>query len=312
MLSGFVLSFAYGKKIEQAQFRTWKFFCRQWVKIYPLHIATFLLAILYEAYYGSFYEWYRLLPPVFLVQSWIPDDAFHYIPNGSSWALCGFFFFYLIFQGLYLILNRLTMRNMIGWMVVVLTLYVVIAVNVPNNMVYPFVYTSPIMRLFDFVGGVVLFRLVSSELGMKITRGFNRCHQGLLTVIEVGTLVLPVLSFAAYFHVDGALRCVSLFWLFVAVQLAVFFWSDQSNGWITRMMHSKPVQFLGAISFEFYLIHMFIVPSARSLAFRTGFPPVGIASFIISFSISILLAYVAKRYYVDRIVYYFKPYFHGL
>lgn len=311
MLSGFVLSFAYGKKIEQAQFRTWKFFCKQWVKIYPLHIATFLLAILYEAYYGNFYEWYRLLPPVFLVQSWIPDDAFHYIPNGSSWALCGFFFFYLIFQGLYVSLNRLTMRKMIGWMLVVLTLYVVIAVNVPNNMVYPFIYTSPIMRLLDFVGGVMLFRLVSAESGMRIACGLNRCNQGLLTVIEVGTLLLPVLSFAAYYHVNGGLRCVSLFWLFVVVQLAVFFWSDQSNGWITRMMHSKPVQFLGGISFEFYLIHMFIVPSARSLAFRIGFPPVGIFSSFIAFSTSILLAYVAKRYYVNRIVYYFKPIFHS-
>ena len=312
ILSGFLLSFAYGKKIEQAQFRTWKFFYKQWVKIYPLHIATFLLAILYEAYYGSFYEWYRLLLPVFLLQSWIPDDAFHYIPNGSSWALCGFFFFYLTFQGFYVVLNRLTMRSMIGWMVTVLALYVVIAVNAPDNMVYPFVYTSPIMRLFDFVGGIALFRFVSSESGMRIARGLNRCHQGLLTVIELGVLLLPVLSFAAYYHVDLALRCASLFWLFVAVQLAVFYWSDQLNGMITRVMHSKPLLFLGGISFEFYLIHMFIVPSARSVAFSMGFQPVGVVSFTIAFSVSIMLAYSAKRYYVDRIIDYFKPYIRGL
>ena len=312
MLSGFVLSFAYGKKVEQAEFQTLKFFFKQWVKIYPLHIATFLLAILYEAYYGSFYEWYRLLPPVFLVQSWIPDNAFHYIPNGSSWALCGFFFFYLIFQGIYVVMNRLPMRNLIGWMMAVLALYVVIAVNVPDDMVYPFVYTSPIMRLFDFVGGIALFRMVSSESGMRIACGLSKCHQGLLTVIEVGALVLPVLSFVAYYHVVEALRCVSLFWLFVAGQLAVFYWSDQLNGWITRAMHSKPVLFLGGISFEFYMIHMFIVPSARSVAFRMGFPPVGIFSCVISFSISVLLAYLAKRYYVDRIVNYLRPYIHSL
>ena len=96
ILSGFVLSAAYGRKIKNGQFHTWPFFCKQCAKLYPLHIATFIIAIFYEAYYGNYYEWYQLLPPVFLLQSWIPNEAFHYIPNGSSWSLCGFFFFYLL------------------------------------------------------------------------------------------------------------------------------------------------------------------------------------------------------------------------
>lgn len=312
MLSGFILSVAYGKKIEQAQFHTWQFFCKQWCKLYPLHIATFILAILYEAYFGNFYEWYRLLPPVFLVQSWIPADTFHYIPNGSSWALCGFFFFYLSFKVLYIALNRLPIRKLVEWMMAVLVLYVVIAVVIPEDMVYPFVYTSPIMRLYDFVGGIVLFRLVHSEWGMRIASWFNSRDNRTLSLIEVGVLILPILSFVVYDYVSIALRCVSLFWLFVAVQLAVFYWSDQLTGWCTRVMHSKPVFFLGGISFEIYLIHMFVVPSARSFAFRLGFPSVGIVSFIIAFSITILLAYVAKRYYVDRIVNFLKPYIYGL
>lgn len=308
MLSGFILSVAYGKKIEQAQFHTWPFFCKQLLKLYPLHIATFVLAIFYSAHYGDFYEWYLLIPPVFLVQSWIPDDTFHYIPNGSSWSLCGFFFFYLLFNTLYVIINRTSTRKLLASTLAILILYIVIVVSVPQQMVYPFVYTSPIMRLFDFVVGILLFRFVRSETGMRLAGKLKTCSSSCLTIIETIVLVAPVLTFVAYDYVNEGLRCVSLFWLFVALQLAVFYWGDQQSGGITRIMHSKPIMFLGGISFEIYLIHMFVVPLGRSAAYKMGFPPIGIVSFAIAFLISVWLAYVAKRYYVDKVFNALKPY----
>ena len=308
ILSGFVLSVAYGRKIENGQFQTWPFFCKQWAKLYPLHLATFIIAIFYEAYYGRFYEWYQLLPPVFLVQSWIPDESFHFIPNGSSWSLCGFFFFYLLFSMLFVWLNRLPLRRLLAGIVLGMALYVMIALCLPERMVYAFLYTSPLMRLPDFVIGIILYRLLRSDAGEQIKERITACPSPLLTAIETLVLVAPVVAFLGYDAAHPALRCVSLFWLFVAAQLLLFSWTDSASGLVTRLFHSRPVMFLGGISFEIYLIHMFVVPSARSVASRLGLDPISPVALLAAAVLSVLLSYMAKRYFVDKTFAYLKPY----
>ena len=42
ILSGFVLSLAYGKKVESEDFSTWKFYLRFLKKVYPLHLLCTL------------------------------------------------------------------------------------------------------------------------------------------------------------------------------------------------------------------------------------------------------------------------------
>jgi len=308
MLSGFVLSVAYGRKIEGGQFRTWPFFCKQWAKLYPLHIATFVVAIFYEAYYGRMYEWYQLVPPVFLVQSWIPDETFHNIPNGSSWSLCGFFFFYLLFNLLFVWLNKISVRRLMVVVAVGLAVYVAIALSLPRRMVYAFLYPSPLMRLPDFVIGIVLFRLLRSETGEFMKKRLTSCSRLLLTAIEAVVLLAPVAAFMVYGAVNPALRCVSLFWLFTGAQLLLFSWSDSARGMVTQLLHSSPVMFLGGISFEIYLLHMFVVPSVRSVADRMGFNPIGVVALLVAAAITVALSYLAKRYYVDKTFAYLKPY----
>lgn len=301
VLSGFVLSVAYGHKIDKSLFSTRYFFIKQWLKLYPLHICTFILAIFYEAYYGNFYEWYRLIPPVFLVQSWIPNESFHYIPNGSSWSLCGFFFFYLLFSALYIRITRIPTRRLLVIAVAFLALYVALVVNSPEKYVYAVIYTSPLLRLPDFILGIVLYRLFSSDKGRWIGNSLNNLNIPLLTLIEVVVLLSPLLAFIVYGETNHALRCVSLFWIFVAVQLLLFSWIDGGKGLVTRLFHSRAMMFLGSISFEIYLIHMFFVPTMRSIAFKLGYFEAGPLALLLLVTVIIPTSYIAKKYFVDKI-----------
>ena len=301
MLSGFVLSVAYGHKINESQFNTRYFFIKQWLKLYPLHICTFILAIFYEAHYGIFHKWYQLIPPVFLIQSWIPDESFHYIPNGSSWSLCGFFFFYLLFSPLFIRINRISFPRLLTIIITFLILYLVIVANVSEKYVYAIVYTSPLMRLPDFIIGIVLHRFFISEQGKSIGKCLNSLNVTLLTLVEILVLLSPLLAFLVYGETNHALRCVSLFWIFVAIQLLLFSWIDDGKGLVTHLLHSRLVMFLGAISFEIYLIHMFFVPSIRSVAFKLGFFEVGPFALLLLVIVIIPVSYVAKKILVDKI-----------
>ena len=50
VLSGFVLSVAYGHKIDKSLFSTRYFFIKQWLKLYPLHIFLYLVDF-YRVYF---------------------------------------------------------------------------------------------------------------------------------------------------------------------------------------------------------------------------------------------------------------------
>lgn len=305
ILSGFILSIAYGRKIDGHNFTTRQFFFKQWAKLYPLHLATFLLAIIYDAHYGISYHWGQLVPPVFLVQGWIPDSWFHYIPNGSSWSLCSFFFFYLLFSTLYLFFNRLSTRKLTAILAVGIAGYLILVISLPESLTYSFVYISPLMRLPEFILGISLSRLVRSDFGEKAKQWFATCSVWKLSVIEAIALVCPVITFLAYGYLLPSVRCVSLFWPFVGLQLLLFTWGDSAKGLVTRLLHTRPVMFLGGISFEIYLTHMFVVPVARSMAFKLGYNPTGILALALALSVAIPLAWSAKRWVVE-------PAFHKL
>ena len=199
-------------------------------------------------------------------------------------------------------------RRLLVGIVVGMVLYVMIALCLPEQMIYAFLYASPLMRLLDFILGIMLFRLLHSDAGEQIKERLVACPSTLLSVVEILVLVAPAVAFLTYGATNPALRCVSMFWLFVAVQLLLFSWTDNASGLVTRFFHSRSVMFLGSISFEIYLIHMFVVPSARSMAFRMGFDSVGPVALLVAAVLSVILSYIAKRYFVDKIFAYFKPY----
>ena len=138
-----------------------------------MHITTFLLGIAYEAHYGNFYEWFRLVPPVFLVQSWIPNEWFHYIPNGSSWSLCAFFFFYTLFSFAYMWIHRLSLHRLLALLSMMLVAYFMVVLMIPERFVYAFVYPSPLMRLPEFILGIALCRLMRSKSGKALASAFE-------------------------------------------------------------------------------------------------------------------------------------------
>ena len=300
ILSGFVLSYAYGEKVKTGQFRIWSFLRRQLLKFYPLHLLMLVGIALIDVDQDCCYDWQHVMPCILLLQSWIPFEEYIFATNGLSWFLCDILFFYLVFAACYRFLNRLSVRMMsvVGGMALVA--YVAVAWSIPHSFINSVLYASPWMRLLDFCIGMLLCRLLLSAVGADAARWMQRQSKTVLTLCELLVVALVVLSYITYLPSSPRFRCVALFWLVIPPVLSWFFLSDRHGGWLTALLKTPVMLWLGSISMEIYLTHIFVFRSVFSVLRAVG---VTKAYVLMAIGVAVLLpvCYLTKRFFVDKI-----------
>ncbi len=90
VLSGFVL--AWSARPGDTKLGFWR---RRLAKIYPNHLAMFLIVLLVMVAWGDRLDLTPVLANLFLVQTWPWADGYAYTVNSVSWTLCCELFFYL-------------------------------------------------------------------------------------------------------------------------------------------------------------------------------------------------------------------------
>lgn len=270
MLSGLVLSYSYGQKVIEGQFHTGTFLKRQLVKFYPLHLLTFLIMILLEARLERYYDWYQLLPSIFLVQSWFPFDKIIHVGNASSWFLCDLLFFYVIFSFLFKIFSRTEVKRLMIWMALLLAVYILFVFSVPLHNVNNVVCLMPIMRIMDFAIGILVFRFCSSAYGDHLFRYLQSLSSSQLTIVELLAFGLVFLSYFLYGCLPACLRCASLFWLVLPPLLILYVKAEELKGMVTSLLHMSPLIWLGGICMEIYLTHWPVMRIFYSMIHSVG------------------------------------------
>ncbi|MEO3762960.1 acyltransferase [Streptomyces sp. B8F3] len=167
VLSGFVLTWS-----RRDGDRTGAFWRRRLLKIFPSHLVTWaVVMVLFAAPYTPAHAW---LPNLFLVHSFIPQPETFSSVNVPAWSLCSELLFYLAFPFIIRPLLRIPERRLwpaAGAMVAgVATVAVLAKYVVPAGISYPlgplpmtkmwFAYLFPPSRIFEFVLGVLLARIV--------------------------------------------------------------------------------------------------------------------------------------------------------
>lgn len=300
MLSGFVLSLAYGTKVANGTFRTRPFLFRQLLKFYPLHLLMLVAFVVFDAHLGKFYDWQHLLPSIFLLQSWIPLDEYYFVANGSSWFLCDILFFYLVFSCSFRLLNRLSVLRLAIFGMVLLLLYIILAYSIPLWTVNSILYASPLTRLADFGIGILLCRMYRSEACAVIGRRMESSSDAIKTVCEMLLVVWMVMSFFAYESLSLRLRCAALFWLFIPPVILYFSVSDRCGGVLTRLLRHPVLLWLGGISLEIYLMHMLVLRGVNSMLLSAGVSR-ALVIIVIGLAVMVPVAWLTKRFFVDKI-----------
>ncbi|HEX6608241.1 MAG TPA: acyltransferase [Chloroflexia bacterium] len=166
ILSGFVLAYNY---LDGRQMRRREFWVARFARIYPAHLVGVLLLAPY-----IIYAYFTVFPApaaagktlgdaglaLTLTQAWVPGSWSAW--NGPAWSLGAEAFFYALFPFLGLALGRIPVRLLpvaLGgfWVLAVLRPASYILYDIPGW--WPVAYANPILRLPEFLMGIVLGRL---------------------------------------------------------------------------------------------------------------------------------------------------------
>lgn len=242
VLSGFVLTWSH-----RDGDRTGSFLRRRWARIYPLHAATWLVALVVSRTTGNPYGLLSMVATLGLVQSWIPRQDVYYGMNSVSWTLACEAFFYVLFPiALHPVLRRLSRVGRGSATVIALAAMLALAVAFPNQADGSHAMWAaavlPLSRLPEFVLGILLALEVRE-------RGVARAPS--LPVVLAGAaavyLLLP--------EVPGSLVIVTVTVLsLIVIRSAV---AADLSGMATLWSRPRLVR-LGEQSFALYLVHMLV------------------------------------------------------
>ena len=161
ILSGFVLSWSTPRVT-----RAFTFWRKRFARIYPLHLATALLALAFAFAFApdTKPDFAELVTNLLLVHSWIDNGAFYQSVNSVSWSLSCEAFFYLLFPLLIIPLRRIGGR---GNLIIVVGC-IALEFLIPSTVTHLFparsqnflLYYFPPARLPEFVLGMALAQVV--------------------------------------------------------------------------------------------------------------------------------------------------------
>lgn len=304
VLSGFVLTWSVGKSTRAGRF--WR---GRVVKIFPNHLVVFAVGFALLVVSGAPVQAAEAVANLFLVQGWIADPAYTlFAVNGVTWSLSAELLFYAAFPLLLVLVRKVRQERLWFWAAAVAVLALLLPVLselLPSSTPNPisaetswaqmwFLYFFPVTRCLEFALGMLLARIVQTGrwIGLGVTPA----------------AVLLVAAYAASLYLPVEYRFAAAYIVPVALLIGAAAVSDAKGK--RGFLQSRVMQFLGDISFAFFVVHLVVMKTLRAAADGTfagyGFMPseswstgVGILFLLGTLLISAMLA-TALHLYVER------------
>ena len=259
VLSGFSLTIGYCDRVLQPGFNYFSYITKRQVKFYPLHwLVLFYLAI--RLGFHSEHFWSKFFANFFLVQSFIPDGKYFFSFNSPSWFLCNTIFYSLLFPFLCRGICSIKAVSKIAFASLVVALYFVLLIIVPQNYYHAILYINPLGRLIDFIMGIFIGLLFLKFVGNGNVEKTERYR----APVAIAILCMIVAIVISVTDVESAPVLRRFYWmLWMPFILIISIWSfnreiEPSNacfGGRHFIMIAKTLRWLGKYSFSFYIIH---------------------------------------------------------
>jgi peptidoglycan/LPS O-acetylase OafA/YrhL len=250
ILSGFVICHVYGKKLQnRTSTIVKKYLWARFTRLYPLHVfimllfvlQTFVLFILFPEYAANKWSWTRTVPDFFiqlffLQTTGIMDQA---VWNVGSWSIAAEWWTYIIAIGLIPLLNKKKKYRSIFSTILALLGYVFITYQNPKFTMDEFYGLGTLRCIFGFTIGIAIYQAYLTLIPK--TSIWSKDWLFCTTLL----CVLSVLHFDLY-----DVLIIPFFSVFILC-------ASLNQGIPSKVLNSKPLLFLGNISYSVYLIHLF-------------------------------------------------------
>ncbi|MEV6692325.1 acyltransferase [Micromonospora sp. NPDC051196] len=269
ILSGFVLVWSARPGDSRRGF--WR---RRFAKIYPNHVLLWAVAMVAAVWFADPINPVAALENLFLLQAWDPRPGYFYSVNNVSWSLSCELFFYLCLPLALPLVRRA--RPWMLWAVVIAVPLLILALwpaqtLVPEQSRWWFTQVFPLVRSLEFWMGVAAAELM--------LRGrWRGPGLPLASLIFVVTWVVAAQWIRAEFW--AALLSVA----YVVVIAAA---ADADVRGRRSPLRSRPMVWLGEVSFAFYLVHVFVIMTILRVTgdWGTGLPgwwgPAAVIGFLV-------------------------------
>lgn len=246
LLSGFVLTWSAREGVPASVGRR-----RRAARVLPNHVVVWVVVFAGLAWLGGVSVLSGVVG-LFLLQAWVPVQSVYFGVNTPAWSLSCEAAFYAAFAWLLTRVDRVPRQRLwalaLGLMAAVV-LVPVIALPLPADLEYWFVYVFPVTRALEFVLGMALARIVRAGRWPRLPLW----RAGALAVAGyVGSGHLP----GTFGYVAGTVVPLAL--LIPAAAVADI--TGARSPW-----RGRTAVFLGEVSFAFYLVHQVVMRAAEAL-----------------------------------------------
>ncbi len=265
VLSGFILTYTYQDNInKQHKWHFYKMFlAKRLARIYPAYlvslVACIILSFIFSYYTEHFYA--AVVVDGLMINSYIPKLAMEYF-GGGGWSISTEFFFYLSFPLLLPVFRQIKSKLLNYGLLLIFALlsaapgYLCQFFNETFSPV--FVYSFPIFRIAEFICGILTARLVFN-FGMNVKPG--------LALIGVMVATLYLAKFGYHFHSKMVHNQIAVPAVILLIASVARFQDSSAFRWLA----SKPMIYLGKVSYSFYLVQMPVFLVVESLMKRGNF-----------------------------------------
>ncbi len=249
ILSGFVICHVYGKKLEnRTRAVIKKYLWARFTRLYPLHVFIMLLFLLqtivlfelFPEYALKKWEWSRTMPDFFIHLFFLQTTGIINSPvwNVGSWSIAAEWWTYIFAIGLIPLLNKGKILISIISSILALLGFVFITSQNPHLTLDEFYGLGTLRCVFGFTIGIGVYQAYLILVNKKTI--WSKDWLFLVTLL----CALSVLHFNMYDVI-----VIPFFAVFILC-------ASLNKGLPAKLLNSKPLLFLGNISYSVYLIHL--------------------------------------------------------
>lgn len=232
ILSGFVMCAGWEKKIDEGRETKTQLFLRRIIRVYPLHLLCLFAVILLSFRNFNINFFIKLIPNLFLLQSWIPIQSVYFSGNALSWCLCDLMFFYLVFPFFMTFIER-QKKVFFRCIILVTLIYLYVISLIPEEHRHAFIYINPIFRLLDFLIGITLWQIwltIRSKKHHALEYSYN--EKIFANLLEVGSFAVLVITLVFSRYIPQVYWFDAYWWIPASILILIFTFFNKSGGGI--------------------------------------------------------------------------------